>query len=124
MLRAISSVLLVVTQAAGSTPIRLGDVARQFSTSDIAGMSRAAGDVGSVPWLLASDLSQLAGTQSVIVFLAPQTTTALVRRGTTLHLDRGQLAPFKPNAPATAAVSGDWVVRETQSWTQVRVGDR
>jgi hypothetical protein len=125
MLRtALLCVLLLGQSTAPPAPTRLGDVARQFADADMAGISRAAADLGSAPWLVAADPSQLAGQTNVVVFLSPQTTTPRMRRGMGLNLERRKLEAVTPAASQRLPAANDWIMRGTVNWAQVKVGDR
>ena len=95
-----------------TTPLRIGDVARQLSEDDVATIQRALPS-GEKPWLLEGERGQMVLLESIEAYLSPTDTTPALRRGTVITVMRRTQPPV-----------GDWNVSRTESYGQVAIRGR
>src|SRR6267154_6470555 len=109
----------LLPQSAGITPPRLGDVARQLTEQDVAGLEMVLPE-GSKPWLLTGESGQIPGPQNIQAYLPPTTSTAILRRGPVIDVTRsGFVNRGNATPPSTA-----WTVRSTVRYAQVAMTGR
>jgi len=104
------ALLASLVQSIATMPLRTGDVARQLTEQDIAALELVL-PPGSKPWLLNGDNAQVANMQYVQAFLPATDSTPALRRGTVIHLERGN--------PLDA-----WVAQRAESYAQVAIPGR
>jgi hypothetical protein len=108
------AVLSVWFTQSPTTPGRIGDVARELSQEDIAGIQRTL-PADAKPWLLEGERGQIPVIQFTEAYLSPTDTTAALRRGTVVTLMRRT----RPTEPV-----GEWNVSRTDSYGQVAIPGR
>ena len=115
----------VLDQAVSSPPIRIGDVARLLSATDVANLERVVPAGGPKPWLLDGPRGQVAALQGMDVYLPPDVTTPDLRKGDVLSLLRGSpLALARLGIPPVSSTETAWIVTRTRRYAQVVVPGR
>ena len=114
MMRIAAQIILLLAPLMQSTttPLRIGDMAREFSQEDIAGIQRTL-PADAKPWLLEGERGQIPVLQYIEVYLSPTDTTAALRRGTVITVMR-----------RTQPTVGEWNVSRTDSYGQVAIPGR
>src|SRR5262245_60374008 len=103
--------LLCVSLTQSTTsPLRIGDVARQLTGQDIAALELLL-PFGTKPWLLNGDPGDQPKSQYIEAFLSPTTTTSRLRRGPVIRVKR-QMWEHPPTA---------WTVHWTGFYAQVAI---
>lgn len=106
------AVLFAWFAQSGTTPLRTGDVARQLSEQDVAGLE-AALPAGAKPWLLDGEPAQAPGLEYVAAYLSPTNTSPVLRRGMVVTVVRRIRPPV-----------GEWSLLRTESYAQVAIPGR
>jgi hypothetical protein len=113
------ALLASLVQSTTTLPLRIGEVARQLTEQEIAGVEMVLPS-GEKPWLLNGDRPQWSNGQFVQAFLPPTVSTPELRRGTVISVERrnarNQLQRPEPVDP--------WVVERTESYAQVAIAGR
>jgi hypothetical protein len=104
--------LLFLTLQNVATITRTGDVARQLTDEDIAGLQMNL-QQGARPWLLNGDRVQQANVQFVGAFLPPNQVSPDLRKGPVVNMTRR----IVPNLTA-------WMIHSTESYAQVAIEGR
>jgi hypothetical protein len=112
------ALLLSFVQSTTTLPLRNGETARQLTEEELSGI-QAVLPPGARPWLLNGILPQWSRGQFIQVFLTPTTSTADLRRGTVISVERrGRNILEGPKS------SDPWVVERTESYAQVAIAGR
>ena len=105
-------VLIAWLTQSPAIPLRTGDVARQLTDQDVAGLE-AALPSGEKPWLLNGDRTQVPVREYIEAYLSPTSTTPAFRRGMVVSVMRRII-------PAV----GEWRLSRTESYAQVVIPGR
>src|SRR5215471_13045105 len=81
------ALLASLVQLTAAMPHRTGDVAKQLTEEDIAGLDMVL-PPGEKPWLLNGDRAQFGESQTIEAFLPPTVSTMSLRRGTVVSVVR------------------------------------
>jgi hypothetical protein len=73
--------LAFIIQSTSATPLRLGEIGEQLSSDDIAAIERISQKIGGKPWLLIGQREQVGQSWNVRVYLPPEKSNNLLRRG-------------------------------------------
>jgi hypothetical protein len=113
------ALLASLVQSTATMPLRTGEVARQLTEEDIAGLEMVL-PPGEKPWLLNGDRAQYGNGQFIQAFLPPTVSTLVLRRGTVISVERRN-----PRHRLERPEPGDeWVVERTESYAQVAITGR
>ena len=114
--------LTTFSQAPAPTPIRIGDVARHLSDSDVADLDRALPAGSKKPWLLVGVPGQYRTIQIIEAYMPPDSASRELRRGSVLRFGRRVVDRAKPEA--WALVPGVPQTASSRSYAQVTVAGR
>jgi hypothetical protein len=113
------ALLASLVQSATTMPLRTGEVARQLTEQDVAALELVLPS-GEKPWLLNGDRAQFGNAQFVQAFLPATVSTAVLRRGTVINVERRNSRSGLERPKSDDA----WVVQGTESYAQVAIAGR
>ena len=111
--------LVSLVQSTATLPLRNGEVARQLTEEEFAGI-QAVLPPGAKPWLLNGDRAHYGNGQFIQAFLSSPISTSELRRGTVISVERRN----RRNAFQRPEAGDAWVVERTESYAQVAIAGR